>query len=140
MQPTTPIPSAAAQRPVATGTGHETGPAMEFVDISGNPRIPILMEMVAALSRATDPQQVLREFARGFRKLCTPAASPPDAQRTSPTSPTAAIARQRAQHRRYDSRSGARDTAIRRRLDQRRHEPHRSKIPGVAHTHFSTRQ
>ena len=45
---------------------------MACLDISGNRRIPILMEMVAALSRATEPKQVLREFAEGFLKLQGP--------------------------------------------------------------------
>lgn len=42
------------------------------LDTSDNQRIPILMEMVAALSRATDPKQVLREFAVGFQKMYGP--------------------------------------------------------------------
>ena len=45
---------------------------MTCLDTSGNRRIPILMEMVAALSRATEPKQVLREFAEGFLKLQGP--------------------------------------------------------------------
>ncbi len=42
---------------------------MACVDTSGNPRIPVLMEMVGALSRAGKPQEVLREFAKGLNKL-----------------------------------------------------------------------
>ena len=45
---------------------------MDCLDTSGNRRIPILMEMVAALSRATEPKQVLRAFAEGFLKLQGP--------------------------------------------------------------------
>ena len=45
---------------------------MVCVDTSGNPRIPILMEMVAALSRATGPNEVLRGFAEGFLRLYGP--------------------------------------------------------------------
>ena len=42
---------------------------MACVDTSGNTRIPVLMEMVGALSRADKPQTVLREFAKGLNKL-----------------------------------------------------------------------
>ena len=42
---------------------------MACVDTSGNKRIPILMEMVGAISRATEPNEVLRDFAEGIRKL-----------------------------------------------------------------------
>jgi len=42
---------------------------MQCVDTSGNPRIPILMEMVGAISRAKDPQEVLREFSNGLSRL-----------------------------------------------------------------------
>ena len=45
---------------------------MRCVDTSHNPRIPILMEMVGALSRANDPHQVLRAFADGFARLNGP--------------------------------------------------------------------
>ena len=42
---------------------------MSCVDTSGNKRIPILMEMVGAISRATEPNEVLRVFGEGIRKL-----------------------------------------------------------------------
>lgn len=42
---------------------------MACVDTSGSPRIPVLMEMVGALSRAGRPQEVLREFSAGLNKL-----------------------------------------------------------------------
>ncbi len=43
--------------------------AAEVLDTSANPRVPIVMEMVRALSRATDQHEVLREFSAGLRKL-----------------------------------------------------------------------
>jgi sigma-B regulation protein RsbU (phosphoserine phosphatase) len=49
------------EAPVKTG--------MSCLDTSGSTRIPILMQMVAALSRADDPKQVLRAFADGFEQL-----------------------------------------------------------------------
>jgi sigma-B regulation protein RsbU (phosphoserine phosphatase) len=45
---------------------------MDVMDTSGNRRIPLLMEMVAALSRASDAKEVLREFSAGFLKLYGP--------------------------------------------------------------------
>jgi sigma-B regulation protein RsbU (phosphoserine phosphatase) len=45
---------------------------MDVMDTSANRRIPVLMEMVAALSRATDAKEVLQEFAAGFLKLYGP--------------------------------------------------------------------
>lgn len=42
---------------------------MSCVDTSHNPRIPILMEMVGALSRAKTPREVLRDFSRGITQL-----------------------------------------------------------------------
>jgi len=42
------------------------GPRLE---LSGNERVPILMELVGAISRATDPRQVQRTFAAGIRRL-----------------------------------------------------------------------
>ncbi len=45
---------------------------VNVVDLSESRRVPILMEMVAALSRTTDPRDVLREFARGFLRLWGP--------------------------------------------------------------------
>ncbi len=45
---------------------------MRCVDTSGNPRIPVLMEMVGALSRAVDPQEVLRVFSTRIEGLYAP--------------------------------------------------------------------
>jgi sigma-B regulation protein RsbU (phosphoserine phosphatase) len=45
---------------------------MACLDTSQNPRIPILMEMVAGLSRARDAKSVLREFSVGLRRLRGP--------------------------------------------------------------------
>jgi sigma-B regulation protein RsbU (phosphoserine phosphatase) len=45
---------------------------MACVDTSGNTSIPILMEMVAGLSRANDAKSVLREFTVGLRRLRGP--------------------------------------------------------------------
>jgi sigma-B regulation protein RsbU (phosphoserine phosphatase) len=42
---------------------------MTCIDTSRNPRIPILMEMVGALSRARTPREVLRDFSRGLAQL-----------------------------------------------------------------------
>jgi len=39
------------------------------LDLSRSERIPILMETVGAISRATEPQQVQRTFAAGIRRL-----------------------------------------------------------------------
>lgn len=50
-----------AEMPVETG--------MACLDTSGSTRIPVLMQMVAALSRAKDPKEVLRAFADGFEEL-----------------------------------------------------------------------
>ena len=41
---------------------------MQFVDLSGNPRIPVLLEMVDSLSRITDPNEVLEKFIGGLRR------------------------------------------------------------------------
>ena len=65
-------PGAVAPAHPAQDGPEEVFAGMACVDTSGNPRIPILMEMVAALSRATEPQDVLREFARGFARLYGP--------------------------------------------------------------------
>lgn len=59
---------------------HAPGPAaparvfagMTHVDTSSNPRLPILMDMVAAISRATEPQEVLRGFSIGMQRLDPP--------------------------------------------------------------------
>lgn len=53
-------------RPAASMT---TTGTMHRVDTSRNPRLPILMEMIAGVSRATDPNEVYRRFARGIRQL-----------------------------------------------------------------------
>lgn len=45
---------------------------MKPVDLSGNRKIPILMEMVGALSRTTEPLQVQRVFAEGMFKMHGP--------------------------------------------------------------------
>lgn len=47
-------------------------PKMRRVDTSNNPRIPILMEMVGDLSRATDAKEVLRVFGNGVQRLTGP--------------------------------------------------------------------
>lgn len=44
---------------------------MACLDTSGNPRIPILMQMVGAISRAETPQQVQLAFGRGMAALST---------------------------------------------------------------------
>ena len=43
--------------------------SIRSVNTDGNPRIPILLEMVAALSRAGEPQEVLEAFSTGIQKL-----------------------------------------------------------------------
>ena len=55
--------------PHPTANRNETLSGMLCVDTSGNPRIPILMEMVAALSRATEPKEVLRIYAQKIEGL-----------------------------------------------------------------------
>lgn len=42
---------------------------MSCVDITGNPRIPILMKMVGAVSRAKTPQEIYERFRRGITEL-----------------------------------------------------------------------
>lgn len=42
---------------------------MYCVDTSTNRRLPILMEMIAGISRAAEPNEVYRRFARGVRAL-----------------------------------------------------------------------
>src|SRR4029453_4738485 len=46
--------------------------AQRSLDLSGSRRLPILMEMVGELSRATDPKQVLRAFGEGMVRLDGP--------------------------------------------------------------------
>ncbi|MHC4415177.1 MAG: PP2C family protein-serine/threonine phosphatase [Planctomycetota bacterium] len=45
---------------------------MRCVDTSGSHRIPVLMEMVGALSRAVEPQEVLRVFSQRSEELYGP--------------------------------------------------------------------
>ncbi len=52
----------------------DTLQGMLCVDTSGNPRIPILMEMVGAMSRASEPQEVLRIFSSRIEALYGPRA------------------------------------------------------------------
>ena len=61
---------AAQSRDIQTA-GHTppTLAGMRCMDISGNQRIPILMETVEALSRAVSPQDVLRSFSRGMERI-----------------------------------------------------------------------
>ena len=65
----------------ATTTGTPGGPltgspgalaGLDLLDLASSGRIPVLMDMVAALSRATDARDVLREFADGFTRLYGP--------------------------------------------------------------------
>lgn len=51
------------------GTGREVNIGMRTVDLSGNSRIPILMETMGAVSRATDPEQVIDLFSQGMIRL-----------------------------------------------------------------------
>src|SRR4051812_9167322 len=46
--------------------------APRSLDLSGSRRLPILMEMVGELSRASDPKQVLRAFGEGLIRLDGP--------------------------------------------------------------------
>ena len=61
--------SPATRNATAASEGDDHPRGMACVDTSANPRIPILMEMVGALSRATSPQQVLKEFSAGIQQL-----------------------------------------------------------------------
>jgi sigma-B regulation protein RsbU (phosphoserine phosphatase) len=67
--PDTAVP---VSEPVAIETPEQGLRGATVMDTSDNRRIPILMEMVAALSRAVDAKQVLREFAAGFKRLYGP--------------------------------------------------------------------
>ena len=51
------------------GAAGQTTSGMVTVNTSENTRIPILMDMVGALSRATSPQEVLKEFSVGIQQL-----------------------------------------------------------------------
>jgi sigma-B regulation protein RsbU (phosphoserine phosphatase) len=57
---------------VATPRDREVAPGRACVDTSRSRRLPILMEMVGALSRASEPAEVLRAFVLEFRKLYGP--------------------------------------------------------------------
>ena len=43
-----------------------------FLDITCNPRIPVLMETMAAITRATDPGQVVDDFIAAMRRVYGP--------------------------------------------------------------------
>jgi sigma-B regulation protein RsbU (phosphoserine phosphatase) len=58
--------------PVAVRATQGVFEGMTVMDTSGSSRLPVLMEMVAALSRAGDAREVLRGFAEGFEKLYGP--------------------------------------------------------------------
>ncbi len=45
---------------------------MRCIDTTRNPRIPVAMELVGALSRASTPQEVLSVFSKGVRDLSGP--------------------------------------------------------------------
>lgn len=45
---------------------------MFCVDTSSSKRLPVLMEMIAGISRATEPNEVYRRFARGIQELQGP--------------------------------------------------------------------
>ena len=51
---------------VLPGTAFE---GMRTVDLSGNQRVAILMETMGAVSRATDPEQVIELFSQGMMRL-----------------------------------------------------------------------
>ncbi len=56
-------------RPSNVAGRESTFQGMRCVDTSGNPRIPILMEMVGELSRADDPIVVQRIFGDGLSRM-----------------------------------------------------------------------
>ena len=65
-------PQDAAVAPASTSepqTGRDPFEGMTVVDLTGSRRLPVLMEMVAGLSRAGTPQEVLHVFSEGFDKL-----------------------------------------------------------------------
>jgi sigma-B regulation protein RsbU (phosphoserine phosphatase) len=59
---TTPLPG-------QTAAGVDAFAGMTLVDLDLSPRIPILLDMVAGISRAQDPRDVLREFSLGMAKI-----------------------------------------------------------------------
>ncbi len=65
-------PAVTPSNPAAVETSPHPFAGMTAMDTSDSRRLPVLMEMVAALSRATDAREVLNEFAVGFRKLYGP--------------------------------------------------------------------
>ncbi|MHC4273297.1 MAG: PP2C family protein-serine/threonine phosphatase [Planctomycetota bacterium] len=65
-------PAVTSSDPAAVEAPPHPFAGMTVMDMSDSRRLPILMEMVAALSRATDARDVLHEFAVGFRKLYGP--------------------------------------------------------------------
>jgi len=58
--------------PAAVEATRHAFDGMTVMDTSDSRRLPVLMEMVAALSRAADAREVLHEFAVGFEKLYGP--------------------------------------------------------------------
>ena len=56
----------------AVGNRDGFPPGAVRLDTSGSERLPVLMEMVAALSRAEEPNAVLTAFAEGFARLYGP--------------------------------------------------------------------
>ncbi len=65
----TPPESAAVAPSESTGHRRDAAGGMVFLDTSGSTRLPALMEMVAALSRAKEPKEVLQAFAQGLQKI-----------------------------------------------------------------------
>jgi hypothetical protein len=65
-------PAVTSSDPVTVEATQRAFEGMTVMDTSGSRRLPVLMEMVAALSRAGDAREVLRGFAEGFEKLYGP--------------------------------------------------------------------
>ena len=65
----TPPESAAVVPSESSTTSRDARGGMVCLETSGSTRLPALMEMVAALSRAEEPKDVLREFAQGLQKI-----------------------------------------------------------------------
>jgi sigma-B regulation protein RsbU (phosphoserine phosphatase) len=61
-----------SSNPVAVEATQRAFDGMTVMNTSDSRRLPVLMEMVAALSRAGDAREVLHEFAVGFEKLYGP--------------------------------------------------------------------
>lgn len=72
MSRSAPEPGVTPFDPVALDVSPHPLAGMTVVDTSASRRLPVLMEMVAALSRATDAKAVLKEFAQGFERLYGP--------------------------------------------------------------------